>query len=83
MYKFKQNAEISIVESSLVKENSFINAPVEDCSLPLFNAVKDKLPIPIWEGHQKHIDTYYKAWELAFSNLKKPAENSTGSYFLQ
>ncbi|MBR2870422.1 MAG: glycoside hydrolase [Clostridia bacterium] len=76
MYKFKQNAEISIVDSPLVKENSFLNAPVEDCSLPLFTNVKDKLPSPIWEGHQKHIDTYYKAWEIAFGNLKKPAKDS-------
>ena len=76
MYKFKQNADISSVDSPLVKENSFLNKPVEDCPLPIFNKVKDKLPIPIWEGHDEHVSTYYKTWELAFGNLKKPAEGS-------
>ena len=47
MYKFKQNAEISIVESPLVKENSFLTASMEDCPLPNFNEIKDSLPKPV------------------------------------
>lgn len=76
MYKFRQNAEITITESPLVSENTFLNKPVEDSPLPLFKDNRDKLPSPIWEGHQAHIDTYYKAWELAFKNLKKPVEGT-------
>lgn len=31
---------------------------------------KEKLPIPILEGHEDWIALYYKAWELAFRNVK-------------
>lgn len=74
MYKFKQNAEITISSEPLplVKENTFLTMDMEDTPLPLFSDVKDCLPRPIWDSHSDYIDAYYRAWELAFSNLKKP-----------
>ncbi len=45
-------------------------------ALPKFSQVKDKLPRPVLEGSPAFIDLYWKAWELAFQNLKKPPPGS-------
>lgn len=78
MYTFKQNSELTIPRNplSLVDENCYLNIPPEDTPLPSFNDIKQELPRPIWDGHGDHIDTYYKAWEIAFRNLKKPLPNT-------
>lgn len=31
---------------------------------------KDKLPIPVFKGHDDWIELYYKAWESAFNNIE-------------
>ena len=39
---------------------------------------KEKLPIPILEGHEDWIELYYLAWETAFKNIEyidKPGWN--------
>lgn len=33
--------------------------------------------MPIWQGHECEIDAYYKAWEIAFSNIFNPEKHST------
>jgi hypothetical protein len=40
--------------------------------LPTFASVSGKLPEPVMEEHPLWIETYWKAWELAFGNLHKP-----------
>ena len=72
MYKFRQNADLTIPNEPLVQENSFLNATAEASPLPRFEDAKASLPRPVWEGHDTHIRAYYKAWELAFGNLKQP-----------
>ncbi|MEX0746002.1 MAG: trehalase family glycosidase [Phycisphaeraceae bacterium] len=46
-------------------------------ALPDFAAVRDKLPQPNWAGHGPAIDCYWKAWELAFSNLGRPTQENS------
>lgn len=78
MILFKQNDELTLPENpvSLVAENCFINKEMEQMPLPVFEEVRDKLPAPVWNGHEDYIECYWKAWELAFNNLRKPQEGT-------
>ena len=74
---FKQNSELTIPEIlPLVAENSFLTKAPDTDPLPVYENIKDRLPKPIWKGHEEHINAYWKAWELAFGNLKKPIPDS-------
>ncbi len=64
------------VNSEYVTENSFINRDREVSELPVYENIKDKLPKPVWENHEDSILCYYKAWEIAFGNLKKATEEN-------
>lgn len=68
---FKMNAGLSYVHDSHVEKNKFLKMETEKSELPNYCAVKDKLPIPIWDGHKSVIDCYYKTWSLAWRNLRK------------
>jgi hypothetical protein len=62
------------------QKNPFINKPVETSPLPAYPLVRNILPDPIWSEHQRTIDCYWRAWELAFDNLKNPtSENGFGA----
>lgn len=63
-------------ENRYVTENSFRKAEASRDPLPLFSAVRDTLPLPIWHGQQDVLNCYWKAWEIAFSNLRAPREGS-------
>ena len=73
---FKQNGEITLVKNPLVEENVFLQLPREVLPLPGFAENRDQLPVPVWDGHEDAIACYWKAWEIAFRNLKTPAEGS-------
>lgn len=64
------------IKNPLVDENVFILMPVEKSEIPSFKKVKDTLPQPFWRNHGTVIDCYWKAWELAFGNLRKPMAES-------
>lgn len=71
------NREITIPgKTALVQENSFIGQAPETTALPSFMAIRHQLPQPVWEGHQDYIACYYRAWEIAFGNLRKPTSGS-------
>ena len=57
-------------------ENVFLQRSPENKPLPSYEQGKSKLPRPYWEGHDDYIDCYNKAWQLAFGNLRSPAEGS-------
>ena len=67
------NHEITIQQNRFAAENEFISMKREKTKLPTFKTERENLPKPSWEGHDDAIDCYYKAWELAFKNLKKPS----------
>ncbi len=73
---FKVNDSLTYIDDPYVKNNKFIGKPPDKENLPKYSAIKDKLPQPVWENHQTTIDCYNKAWEIAFSNLKKPNPKS-------
>ena len=65
--------EITIGELvPLVAENIFLKKTPDTDPLPVYEEIKDSLPHPVWEGHEAYLDCYWKAWELAFGNLRKP-----------
>lgn len=64
------------VNDRYVEENKFIAREVEEAPLPLFDDIKNQLPKPVWEGHEDTVACYYKAWELAFGNLRKPVPDT-------
>ena len=78
MYTFEQNAEVTAPKKPfpLVEENSFLSMEAENSPLPKFADVRDELPCPYWSGHDDHIAAYYKAWEIAFKNLRSPVPNT-------
>lgn len=60
------------MDNPLVKESRFLAMPRQESELPAFEDARAKLPAPFWKGHNSHIDCYWKAWELAFKNLRAP-----------
>ncbi len=44
--------------------------------LPQFDELRSRLPSPIDDEHPLWIETYWKAWELAFHNFRAPAPES-------
>ena len=71
MFLFQVNDNFDYVENPHVKKNTFIGQEPAGGELPTFEENKDKLPSPVWEGHESASDCYYKAWEIAFGNLRK------------
>lgn len=64
------------IKNSYYEENEFINLPPSDEALPVFEEIKHLLPIPVWDNNEDAIRCYFRAWEIAFKNLKKPEPGS-------
>ncbi len=62
--------------AELVYENHFRSLDPAPVRLPLFNEVRDLLPQPFWDGHESALAAYWKAWELAFANLRNPTREN-------
>ncbi len=64
------------IREPLVAENTFRSARQESV-LPLsFDEARRVLPSPVWEGHDDEIAMYWKAWEIALTNISQPQEGS-------
>lgn len=68
----KVNNDMTYVDSPYVQRNVFIGMTPEDAPLPTYEENKHRLPQPIWDGHDDAIACYDYAWQIAFSNLRKP-----------
>jgi glycogen debranching enzyme len=64
------------VENPFFKENAFRTMAVEAHALPTFATARPRLPVPHWPGHDEAIACYWRAWELAFGNLRTPTAES-------
>lgn len=64
------------VVNPFVRENSFPSMAVDRRRLQTFASARARLPAPVWEGHEDAIDGYWRAWELAFGNLRAPVPGS-------
>lgn len=63
--------EVTYIKNPLTRESEFRSMKPVYEELPGFESSRRKLPEPLWEGHQNAINCYWKAWELAFSYLRK------------
>ncbi len=75
-FMFKVNNSLTYIDDPYVAQNAFIGKALDTDRLPTYKKSKSLLPQPVWEGHSDVIDCYNKAWEIAFSNLKKPNPKS-------
>ncbi|MBE6652494.1 MAG: glycoside hydrolase [Ruminococcaceae bacterium] len=64
------------VPNEFVKKNPFLTMEPEDAPLPTYEESKDRLPKPLWEGHDDAIACYDKVWQIAFKNLRQPQPGS-------
>lgn len=64
------------LDNPIARENVFKSMPPDYSELPTFGEVRALLPEPIWDGHDPELRCYWKTWELAFGNLKKPMPGS-------
>ena len=64
------------VTNRFALENSFLTQVPERSICPAFAEVKSQLPSPVWQGHDAEIKCYWKAWEIAFGNLRSPGPGS-------
>ena len=60
------------IRNPLVERNEFLRMEPENVPVPAFDASRDLLPEPFWDGHASTIDCYWRAWQLAFSHLMRP-----------
>ncbi len=60
-------------ECPYVKHNTFIGQAPEDAPVPSYEESRDKLPRPVWEGHEDAVACYDYAWRTAFGNLRRPS----------
>lgn len=60
----------------LVAENEFRTAKPVTLEPKSFDEAKNILPNPIWNGHEKEIEMYWKAWEIAIRNIRQPEPES-------
>jgi hypothetical protein len=61
----------SLAQGNLQGQYFYKKAYVKEV-IPTFASVSGKLPEPIMKEHPLWIETYWKAWELAFRNLREP-----------
>lgn len=73
---YDRNEEYTIHPNRFVRENIYTKMEAENKPLPTYAQVKDSLPRPIWEKHDDVLKCYYRAWEIAFKNLRKPVEGT-------
>lgn len=64
------------LEEPLVRENVFRTMQPQDDPLPAFDGARGLLPDPFWDGHDGAMACYWRVWELAFGNLRRPAPGS-------
>jgi len=58
------------IPNPLVQQNQFLSAKADSNTPPSFSKAKSALPQPIWPKRQDVVKCYWKAWELAFSNVQ-------------
>lgn len=64
------------VKNVFVAENEFrTKTPVK--TVPgTFEQAKKILPSPVWKGHEKEIEMYWHAWQIAIRNICQPKDGS-------
>ena len=64
------------VKNIFVSENPFRTMKPETKAPKSFKEAQKILPAPIWEGHEKEVEMYWHAWQIAVGNIRQPQEGS-------
>lgn len=64
------------VANPWVEKNRFPSLTPDHLEVPSFSQAREILPEPFWAHHASTIACYWRAWELAFSNLKQPTSEN-------
>jgi hypothetical protein len=62
--------------SPLVAQNPFRQRPFSPAPIPSFTEARARLPIPVLPEHPGWVEMYWRAWELAWLNLRRPKAES-------
>jgi glycogen debranching enzyme len=76
MPKLPEKYHETYVPNALVRENTFLGMRPQKAALPRFASSKKLLPVPHWDGHPEAVAAYWKAWQLAFVNLRRPTKGN-------
>ena len=63
------------VKEVFVAENEFRTAKPEHIKPRTFAEARKILPSPVWEGHEKEVEMYWHAWQIAVGNIRQPQES--------
>ncbi|MBO5355047.1 MAG: glycoside hydrolase [Clostridia bacterium] len=58
-----------------VAQNPFIGMEQEKERIPTYEEIRDRLPKPIFDGHEDYIKCYDYAWKTAFGNIAPASVN--------
>ena len=64
------------LEDAQVSENTFLNKTPEAAEIPTWESALDRLPRPVWDGHEDSLRAWEHAWRIAFANLHNPTEEN-------
>ena len=71
MKLYRVNNDLTYDGSPYVKKNPFLTMETENREIPQYEDIKDRLPKPVWDGHEDAVSCYNYAWKTAFGNLRK------------
>ncbi|BEG99232.1 MGH1-like glycoside hydrolase domain-containing protein [Bacteroides sedimenti] len=74
--KYRLPYKDTYIKDALVAENVFRSAKPEVTRHGSFEEARKILPEPIWEGHPKEVEMYWRAWQIAIGNIKDPIPGS-------
>lgn len=60
----------------LVEKNPFRQQKYTPQAIPVFSEARSQLPVPILPDHPEWVEMYWRAWEIAWSNLHRPKPGS-------
>lgn len=63
-------------EEPLVAQNPFLQKGYTRQNIPLFSEIKAKLPEPVLPDWPEWVEMYWRAWEMAFTHLRRPRTGS-------
>lgn len=74
--KYRLPYKNTYLKEPLVTENEYRIAKPTAVQPKSFVEARKILPNPIWAGHEKELEMYWRAWEIAVNNIKAPQPGS-------
>lgn len=74
--KYKLPYKNTYVKEPLTAENEYRTMKPDTILPGTFEQARSVLPSPIWPGHDKELEMYWRAWEIAVGNIRQPQEGS-------